>query len=61
MNFRPITSMARQRQTELRTQAAECQQTPARIIPRWHLSWTRARLSGDQPSVVITISMTRAA
>jgi hypothetical protein len=51
--------MARQRQTELRSQAAECQRAPRRIIPRWHLSWSRANLSGDQPSVIIIISMTR--
>lgn len=59
MNFRTITNIARQRQTELRSQAAECRRTPGRIIPRWHLSWSRAKLSGDQPSVVLIISVTR--
>jgi hypothetical protein len=60
MNFRTITDIARQRQTELRAQAAECRLTPGRTILRWHLSWTRTKLSGDQPSLILIISVTRA-
>jgi hypothetical protein len=61
MNFHTMTEIARQRRTELRTQAAEFRLTPVRTIPRWHLSWTRAKLSGDQPSLVLIISVSRTA
>jgi len=59
MNFHTITDIARQRRTELRTHAAECRLTPGRTIPRWHLSWTRTKLSGDQSSLILIISVTR--
>jgi hypothetical protein len=59
MNFHTATNIARQRQTELRSLAADCQRTPRSLIPRWHLTWSRARLSGDQPCIVLIISMTR--
>jgi hypothetical protein len=61
MNFHAITDIARQRQAELRTQAAESRLPPGRMIPRWRLSWTRTTLSGDQPSLVLIISVTRTA
>jgi hypothetical protein len=59
MNFHTITDVARQRQAELRVQAAEGRLTPGRTILRWHLSWTRTKLSGDQPSLIVMISVTR--
>jgi hypothetical protein len=59
MNFYTIADLARQRQAELRTQAAQCRLAHGRTIPRWHLSWTRTKLSGDQPSLVLIISVTR--
>jgi hypothetical protein len=59
MNFHTITNVAGQRQSEVRFQAAECRRTQGRIIPGWHLSWSRAKLSGDQPTVVLIISLTR--
>jgi hypothetical protein len=61
MNFHAITDIARQRQAELRTQAAEGRLPSGRTIPRWRLSWTRTTLPGDQPSLVLIISVTRTA
>jgi hypothetical protein len=61
MNFQTITNIAGQRQTELRSQAAECRRAPGRTIPRWRLSWSRAKLPGDRLSVVLVITVTRLA
>jgi hypothetical protein len=59
VNYRTIASMAGQRQAELQSQATECRRKPRRIIPHWHLTWSRTKLPGDQPSVVLIISATR--
>lgn len=59
MNYRTITGIAGQRQAELHSQATECRRKPVRLIPHWHLTWSRTKLPGDQPSVVLIISATR--
>jgi hypothetical protein len=59
MNYHTITGVAGQRQAELRSQAAQSRLTHGRTTLRWRVSWSGARLSGDQPSVVLIISATR--
>jgi hypothetical protein len=58
------TSIAAQRQAELRTQAAECRRPTRHLIPRWHVSWSRTKLSpatDKGSSLVIIISASRMA
>jgi hypothetical protein len=60
-----LPDLTAQHHAELRKLATECRRPSAHWLPRWHVSWTRTRLSpaerhaGD--SLVIIISATRVA
>jgi hypothetical protein len=62
----PVTAQAitEQHHAELRSRVAECRRTSGRVFPRWHVSWSRTRLSpaADKGSaLVIIISASRTA
>ena len=63
LDHRDVSIIAGQRRAELRREAAECRRAPRhRLLPRWHVSWSRARLSPAAEkgsSLVIIISASR--
>jgi hypothetical protein len=62
MNPRNAMALAGQRQQEIAQHVAESRRGPVRRFPRWHLTWTRTRLSQPSPggsSLVIIISAHR--
>lgn len=63
MNPQFALTLAGQRQQEIAQQVAESRRGPVRRFPRWHLTWTRTRLSPvgrGGSSLVIIISTHRA-
>jgi|HubBroStandDraft_5_1064220.scaffolds.fasta_scaffold623603_2 hypothetical protein len=64
LDHQSVKTLAEQHQTELRRQASECRQIRRHLIPRWHVSWSRTRLSAvteKGSSLVIIISANRMA
>ncbi|HEY1622687.1 MAG TPA: hypothetical protein VGG16_02725 [Streptosporangiaceae bacterium] len=64
LNTAAARSLTEQHSSELRTQVAECRRTSGHFLPRWHVSWSRARLSpasAKGSSLVIIISASRTA
>jgi hypothetical protein len=65
LNHEAVKTLACQRQADLRTQVTQCRRKPAsHLIPRWHVSWSRTRLSPAAQkgsSLVIIISASRLA
>jgi hypothetical protein len=62
----PVTAKAitEQHHAELRSQVSECRRPGGRIFPRWHVSWSRTRLSPATEkgsALVIIISASRMA
>jgi hypothetical protein len=64
LDHRAVKTLAEQRQAELLCQAAECRRSTPHLIPRWHVSWSRTRLSQATEkgsALVIVISASRTA
>jgi hypothetical protein len=60
-----VKTLADQRQSELRATATQCRRGPAhRILPRWRVSWSRAKLTAATErgsALIIVISSSRSA